>query len=132
MGNTAVTDILQQGSNWLEGMRETHATRPLVYVRGTDSVEVSATVGRTVFRIDKGYGVMERVEARDYLVLGSALALNGQTILPNAGDRIREESDGKTFVYEVMAPGGEPCWRWSDPYRQTLRIHTKQIDVEGA
>lgn len=127
-----MTDILQQGSNWLEGMRETHATRPVVYVRGTDSVEVSGTVGRTVFRIDKGYGVMERVEARDYLVLGSALALNGQTILPNAGDRIREEADGKTFVYEVMAPGGEPCWRWSDPYRQTLRIHTKQIDVEGA
>jgi hypothetical protein len=127
-----VADLLQQGSQWLEGIRETHATRPVVYVRGTDSVEVSATVGRTVFRIDKGYGVMERVEARDYLVLGSALALNGQSILPNAGDRIREEADGKTFVYEVMAPGGEPCWRWSDPYRQTLRIHTKQVDVEGA
>jgi hypothetical protein len=127
-----VADLLQQGSQWLEGMRETHATRPVVYVRGTDSVEVSATVGRTVFRIDKGYGVMERVEARDYLVLGSALAMNGQSILPNAGDRIREDADGKTFVYEVMAPGGEPCWRWSDPYRQTLRIHTKQVDVEGA
>lgn len=127
-----MADLLQQGSQWLEGMRETHATRPVVYVRGADSVEVSATVGRTVFRIDKGYGVMERVEARDYLVLGSALTLNGQTVLPTAGDRIREESDGKTFVYEVMAPGGEPCWRWSDPYRQTLRIHTKQIDVEGA
>ena len=125
-----VADLLQQGSNWLEDMREAHATRPVVYVRGTDSVEVAATVGRTVFRLDKGYGVMERVEARDYLVLGSAMALSGAAILPKAGDRIREIEGGKAYVYEVMAPGGEPCWRWSDPYRRTLRIHTKQIAVE--
>ena len=126
-----MADLLQQGSNWLEGMREKHAVRSVVYVRGTDSVEVSGTVGRTVFRVDKGYGVMERVEARDYLVLGSALTLNGAAILPSAGDRIREIEGDKAYVYEVMAPGGEPCWRWSDPYRQTLRIHTKQVDVEG-
>ena len=37
---------------------------------------------------------------------------------------------GQTFVYEVIRPGDEPCWRWSDSYRQTLRIHTKQVDQE--
>jgi len=32
----------------------------------------------------------------------------------------------------VMAPGKEPAWRYSDPYRKTLRIHTKHVDTEVA
>jgi hypothetical protein len=127
-----MADLLQQGSDWLEDMRSAHAARPVVYLRGTDALGVAATVGKTVFRLDKGYGLTERVEARDYLILGSSLALNGEAFLPQAGDRIREISGDQAFIYEVMAPGGEPCWRWSDPYRRTLRIHTKQIDVEDA
>ena len=125
-----MADLLQKGSDWLEGMRTAHASRPVVYVRGTDSVEVAATVGKTVFRLDKGYGVIERLEARDYLVSGADLVLGGALALPKAGDRIRETEGDKTFVYEVMAPGGEPCWRWSDPYRRTLRIHTKHVATE--
>ena len=125
-----MADLLQKGSDWLEGMRTVHASRPVVYVRGTESVDVPATVGRTVFRLDKGYGVIERVEARDYLVLAVDLVLGGAAALPKAGDRIRETEDSKAFVYEVMAPGGEPCWRWSDPYRRTLRIHTKHVATE--
>ncbi|MBE3123763.1 MAG: hypothetical protein IMZ65_03080, partial [Planctomycetes bacterium] len=50
--------------------------------------------------------------------------------LPERGDRIREPQDGKTFVYEVMAPGKEPHYRFSDLYRRTLRIHTKQVATE--
>lgn len=125
-----MADLLQQGSDWLEGMRTAHATRPVVYVRETDSVEVAATVGRTVFRLDKGYGVIERVEARDYLILAADIMLGGQAALPKAGDRIREVEGNTAFVCEVMAPGNEPCWRYSDPYRRTLRIHTKHVATE--
>ena len=125
-----MADLLQKGSDWLEGMRTAHASRPVVYVRGTDSVEVSATVGKTVFRLDKGYGVIERVEARDYLILAADIVLGGAAALPKAGDRIREVEGNKAFVYEVMAPGNESCWRYSDPYRRTLRIHTKHVATE--
>ena len=45
---------------------------------------------------------------------------------------IRETDGGKTYEYEVMAPGNDPCWRWSDDYRRTLRIHTKLIGTEEA
>jgi hypothetical protein len=34
------------------------------------------------------------------------------------------------FVYEVNAPGGQPPWRYSDPYRKALRIHTKHIGTQ--
>ncbi len=91
-----------------------------------------ATIGRTEFEIAGDYGVIERVESRDFLVLTEDLVLVGNATLPERGDRIRETRGTTTYVYEVMAPGQEPHWRYSDPYRKTLRIHTKQIATEAA
>ena len=125
-------DLLAQGSAWLEAQRTAHMTRTVSYQRSTESVAVAATVGKTVFQVDKGYGIVEQMEARDYLVLADDLVLGGQPVLPKAGDRVREVEGSKAFVYEVMAPGNEPCWRYSDPYRQTLRIHTKLVATENA
>lgn len=122
-----MTNLLAKGSEWLEAERTKHLTRPVTYQRGAETVELAATVGQTVFRIDKGYGVQEHYESRDYLVLAADL-----TFLPKAGDRIRETDGGKVFIYEVMAPGNEPAWRYSDPYRKALRIHTKLVATEDA
>jgi hypothetical protein len=47
--------------------------------------------------------------------------------LPLAGDKIIEQEGMDHYVYEVMGLGSSPAWRFSDPFRQTLRIHTKQI-----
>jgi hypothetical protein len=68
---------------------------------------------------------------RDFLIHAADLILAGEPTLPERGDLIRETQGGRTFVYEVMAPGKEPPWRWSDVFRKVLRIHTKQIAVEG-
>ena len=125
-----MTDLLQTGSEWLEGQRIEHMARPVTYVRGARTLEgVPATVGKTVFRLDTGYGQSERSEARDYLVLAATLTLGegDAPALPEPGDQIVEVAGGKAYTYEVMAPGGEPAWRYSDPYRQTLRIHTKLV-----
>jgi len=126
-----MADLLAQGSAWLEAQRTAHMTRTVSYQRGAESLEVAATVGKTVFEVDKGYGIVERLEARDYLVLAGDLVLGGQPALPKAGDRVREVQGTAAFVYEVMAPGNESCWRYSDPYRQTLRIHTKLVATEN-
>jgi hypothetical protein len=126
-----VADLLEQASAWLDGMRKAHLSRAVTYCRGEELVEVSATVGRTVFETADAYGVAERSESRDFLILAADLVLDGQAVLPERGDRIRETQYGKTFVYEVMAPGREPHYRFSDAYRRTLRVHTKQVAVEG-
>jgi hypothetical protein len=47
-----------------------------------------------------------------------------------SGERHGEADGDQVFVYEVLAPGGEPPWRYSDPYRRTLRIHTKHVGTE--
>ena len=124
-----MADLLEKASDWLGGMRQAHLSRPVTYRRGEDSIEVAATVGKTVFEIDDGYGAIERFESRDFLIAAADLALNGEPVEPQAGDIIAETVGGGTLVYEVLAPGKEPCWRWSDPYRRTLRVHTKQVHV---
>lgn len=126
-----MADLLEQGSAFLQDQRHRHMTRTVVYRRGADEVELSATIGRTVFEQPDDRGLVSRIEARDFLVRAEDLVLAGALVLPKAGDQIREPQEEKTFVYEVMAPGGEPPFRFSDPYRRTLRIHTKHIATEG-
>jgi len=70
-----------------------------------------------------------RIESRDYLVRASDLILAGAVTLPKPGDLILESDGIATYTYEVMAPGDEPPWRYSDMNRATLRIHTKQVAV---
>ncbi|TVQ33884.1 MAG: hypothetical protein EA376_01230 [Phycisphaeraceae bacterium] len=131
-----VADLLEQGSAFLEDQRHAHMTRPVVYARGVVSVEVQATVGRTIFDQQDQFGVIHRSEMRDYLVRAANLVLDGEQATPRAGDRVRENVDGRVLVYEVMAPGAqggnEPPFRFSDPFRRTLRIHTKFIGEESA
>jgi len=120
-------DLLEQGASWLENQRTRHMSRTVTYIRGNDGVDLPATIGRTEFEQSDEYGVIHRIESRDFLVRAADLVLGGRAVWPQPGDRIREAVGAQTFVYEVMAPGGEPPWRYSDPYRRTLRIHTKQV-----
>jgi hypothetical protein len=102
-----------------------------VYWRGTQQAAVQATVGRTLLKLDDGYGgVRMEWTDRDFLIHAADLVLGGSPTLPERGDVIRETVGTTTFVYEVMAPGKEPAWRWSDEFYKVLRIHTKQVGVE--
>jgi len=124
-------DVLRNGSDWLADQLKEHASRPVAYRRGADEVSVQATIGRTLLRLDDGYGgVRMEWTDRDFLIHADDLVLNGNAVLPERGDLIRETQGGKTFVYEVMAPGKEPAWRRSDVFRKVLRIHAKQVGVE--
>ncbi len=126
-----MADLLQTASDWLHDQQKQHASRLVTYERGATTVAVQATIGRTVFEIDDEFGVVHKLESRDFLIHAADLVLGGSTVLPERGDRIRETVGTTTYIYEVMAPGKEPHFRYSDPYRKTLRIHTKQVGVES-
>jgi hypothetical protein len=100
---------------------EQTASTPISYrIAGVPvSSIVSAVPGRTPFVQDDGHGVIVRRESRDYLISAAQVG----AIVPAAGHRIVEGS----LIYEVTQFGDEPCWRWSDPYRTTLRIHTNRV-----
>ena len=125
-------DLLEQGSAFLEDQRHRHMSRPVTYRRAADNVDVQATVGKTEFEQSDQNGLIQRIESRDYLIRTTDLVLAGQQTLPRAGDQVRETAGASTHVYEVMAPGNEPPFRYSDPFRRTLRIHTKHIATETA
>jgi predicted MarR family transcription regulator len=66
------------------------------------------------------------------LVRTEDLVLGGQPTLPQRGDWIEETDAERTYRYEVRPLGDEPCWRYSDSQRQTLRIHTQALGSEDA
>ncbi len=124
-------DLLEFGMDWLADRLKAFAARSVVYRRGTEEVTVAAVIGRTLLKLDDGYGgVRMEWTDRDFLIRPEDLVLGGNAVLPERGDTIRETVETTTFVFEVMAPGKEPAWRWSDPHRRMLRIHTKQVGVE--
>jgi hypothetical protein len=125
-----VGDLLDRGAVFLDAQRHQHLSHPVLYRRGADEKEVQATVGRTEFEQADEAGLIHRVESRDFLVRTAELDLGSGPILPRAGDQVRETVGTAVFVYEVNAPGGQPPWRYSDPYRRVLRIHTKHIATE--
>ena len=76
------------------------------YRRGTEGRRVKAVVGRTVFRSMNEYGAWVRTETRDFIIPAGQLDLEPRT-------------------------GDEPVWRWSDPYRKAIRVHTKHTGDEA-
>ena len=124
-------DVLEEGAQFLDDQRHAHMTTTVTYQRGASTVDVAATVGRTTFEQADEFGGIQRLESRDYLIRTVDLVLDSETVLPTAGDQIRETVGASVFVYEVMAPGSEPPFRYSDPYRKALRIHTKHVATEA-
>jgi len=122
-----MADLLETASNWLEAKRNEHLSRSVTYQRGADTGDLPASIGKTTFEVDDGFGIVQKWESRDFLILAEDLILAGNPTLPERGDLIQETQGATTYTYEVLAPGKEPAFRFSDPYRKTLRIHTKQI-----
>lgn len=126
-----MADLLRLGQEWLANQLKTHASKTVVYVRGANQTSVTAIIGRTLLKLEDGYGgVHMQWTDRDFLIPPDELVLAGLQVIPERGDTIREADNGKIYVYEVNVPASEPTWRWSDPHRRLLRIHTKQIGIE--
>ena len=123
-------DLLDRGSAFLDDQRHRHLSRTVLYRRGAEEKEVQATTGRTEFEQADEAGLIHRTESRDFLIRAADLDLGAGPVLPRAGDQVREMVGTSVFVYEVNAPGGQPPFRYSDPYRRVLRIHTKHIATE--
>lgn len=121
-----MADLLQTGSAWLRSQRRDHLSHAVTYSRGAVTASVLATVGQTMHETVDSYGIMHEEATRDYLIDVDDLAAFGE---PRRGDRITEELNGNHEVFEVLAPGSEPHFRYSDPDREVFRIHTKHVEV---
>lgn len=126
------TDQIKSAVEWLGAQRKAHGSKGIVYVRGANRLSLRVTIGMTAFRQQDQNGVLIVERTRDYFVEAADLVLGGSAVVPARGDHIEETEGATVYIHEVLAPGGEPCWRWSGPDRTTYRIHTKEIDTEAA
>lgn len=130
-----MADMLQKGAAWLAGKLRDHVSREVVYVRGAgQSGEIRrtmpATVGRTRYEVtDELGGVRLEYTDRDFLIVTEEFRAGGLLEEPQEGDRVEEAVGGATLVYEVAPPPGRTAWRYDDPYRTMIRVHTKQIEA---
>jgi hypothetical protein len=75
-------------------------------------------------------GAVLEIPVHDFLIAAADLAeLTDSGGEPLEGDQIDHVGlDGVTRTWQVLSPGGdEPAWRYSDPSRTTVRLHTKLL-----
>jgi hypothetical protein len=120
-------DLLRTGSDWLARQLKAHCSRTVIYRRGEQLVSVVAVIGRSQFEAVSEDGIVTRFESRDFLIATLDLVLNGTKIEPRRGDRVVEEANGQVHEYEVSAPEQENVYRYCDPFRELMRIHTKRV-----
>lgn len=103
------------------------------YRRREITIPLWAVVGESRFDSESTDGLTTQVRTRDWLIRADHLVLAGERVEPAAGDEIMAiELDGSRTVWEVSAPGGmELAWRYSDPARTRLRVHTREIGDRG-
>jgi hypothetical protein len=134
-----VSNLLQQGSDWLQAQRAAFMSSPVTYTSmasviqipavGTE-IEWSATVGRTQFeQVDTATGAVLRTESRDYIGTAADLIVDGRVVEPLVGDFIVQTVGGVRATYEVMSFGAEPAFRYEDSDRLTVRVHTKRVNA---
>jgi hypothetical protein len=123
-------DMLKQGLQWLAQQRTRHMASEVTYQRGGQSVMVQATIGRTEYDVTDSAGASLTTHVMDFLILADDLV---DLHPPRRGDLILVPGPGLSShqQYEVLDLPAQGCWRWSDPYRTTLRIHTKDIGPPG-
>ena len=94
----------------------------ITYSRLGSEVNLLALPGSSINQVDGHAQVISEARARDFDILAEELILDGEQITPQRGDIVTE--DGVEFT--LLATGGAPHWRFIDPYRRIMRVHTKE------
>jgi hypothetical protein len=126
-----MSDIIQEGISFLNGILKTMASQMVTYARGYDSVNVLATFGSKLLAIsdDEGNIRMEWTDM-DFSIACADLDFGSGVIKPQRGDIVYVTTTGNVQIFEVMAYGNEPPWRYYDPYQIRYLIHAKFVGVE--
>lgn len=111
--------MLSRGEAALHRWRNQHLDELGRYVCSLGNLSIELTKAATRTQTDD-CSLIINSHAVDFLIDVNFLA----GIEPQPGDRITY--CGQT--YEVMALGGEKCWRWHGHSHLTYRIHTKAVD----
>lgn len=122
--------LLTAGQAFLAAGMKAAAGRTVTYTRGGTDYSFAAWPGTQMFAREattNNAATVERADA-DYLFTVADAKAAGLTLPPVQGDRITDPSilddrTGAPKVFELRTPTGEPCWRYSDAFQTTVRVH---------
>ncbi|HBG25671.1 MAG: hypothetical protein A2Y10_02475 [Planctomycetes bacterium GWF2_41_51] len=117
-----MANLLKTGIQFLADKLKAHASETVIYKRGADTVTICATFGKTNYQIEDDSGFQIGGQITDFLFDAEDLIIDGLLTVPKAGDQIQTDS----AIYEALFLQ-DGCWRYSDPYRKIIRLHTKEI-----
>jgi hypothetical protein len=126
-----MANIISAGAAWLADQLQAHVATTITYRRGATNVSLAATKGQTELEQVDADGFAQRILTVDFLLPAADLILSGSSAatLPARGDTIEETIGGALHTYTVLPGDSFPSYRFSDPHRKGLRIHTKQTSV---
>lgn len=116
-------NFLKNAEAWLDATLAASDGETVTYSRGIPNVSLTAVLGATPTGFDLGNGILQTWQTQDFLIAETDLELSGHEVKPAVGDEVT--SDG--VVFRVCNATDGRCWRFTDPHRRTLRIHTKEV-----
>jgi len=121
-----MTDMIKTGANWLETKRLAHRAVTVTVRRGGLSFTADATKGMTQLIAATEDNVIVQEKSEDFTIAVADYDFGWGPVDPEPGDMIYDDSSGSTVVLEVLPMAVEAEKRYSDGYRISWRIHTKE------
>ena len=106
----------------------------LVHIsRGTETIQVYATLGSTEFAIETEEGIRTEHCDRTFLVTATDYVFGGRVVEPRKGDVVVDTAEAAAgqSTFEINHPAGDRPFEY-DRHGALLRIFTKRIKREVA
>lgn len=117
-----MTNLIDDGADWLVDRLKESAGRTAVYIRGGKRTTVTAV------RVAEGETVLDAngipLTVRDHQITIAAADLTHE---PRAGDVIEETVGGSTVRWEVVPRGDGPAWEWWDQANTAYRVFVQEV-----
>ena len=122
-----MSDILKSGAAWLNTIRAAKMATNVTYRRGGvgSGIVMPGTVGRTEADQVIDATMISSAGIRDFIFSTTLFLIDGTFAEPKLGDTITED-DGA--VWRVVEIGGEPAWRYSSAFKDSIRVHVVKVD----
>ena len=110
-------DVLGSGLAWMAGKMESCMAVSVAYTHnGVTAGNIPAVIGTSDYQVLSDMGVEVGSSRVDFIIKETHLGFT-----PTLGDII--VYNGRK--YKVVDHGGAGCWRWTDGYCISRRIHTE-------
>ncbi len=113
-------DLLSIGGGFLRDKLKAYASVEVTLIRGDQSIQVRATRGLNNWNAGGADQNIMEVQLRDFIMDASQFAEFG---LPREFDQIQDQDT----TYVLLPINGEQYYRFSDPGRTMIRVHSKAI-----